>query len=95
MAFVLTIDLPDVEYRACRSGTSKQGNVWMTLIFEDIDSNQIEASVPADLQPEVYSLGLQRGDACNISIRAVARADGNSYIQLLKLPALVDSGVDF
>lgn len=95
MAFNLVVDLVDIEYRACRSGTSKQGNVWMTLVFEDSDCNQVEASVPADLQSEVYSLGLQRGDACNISIRAVARADGNSYVQLLKLPTLVDLGVDF
>ena len=95
MAFVLTVDLPDVEYRTCRSGTSKQGNVWMTLVFEDLDSNQIEASVPADLQSEVYSLGLHRGDSCSVKIRAVARADGNSYVQLLELPRLVDGEVDF
>jgi hypothetical protein len=67
----------------------------MTAIFEDTDSNQVEASVPADLQPEFYSLGLKRGDMCSVHIRAVARADGNSYVQMLELPLSIDSGVDF
>lgn len=95
MAFSLQFKLDEVEYRACRSGTSSKGNVWMTLVFEDFDSNQIEASVPADIQSEIYSLGLQRGDMCSVRIRAVARADGNSYIQLLEKPTPIDAGVDF
>lgn len=91
MAFALECNLSEVEYRACRAGKSQStGNLWMSLVFEDMDAQQIECSVPQDMQGDVYSLGLCRGDVCNIAIRAVARADGNSYIQLRAVPEVLE-----
>lgn len=89
MAFSLEVTLPRVEYRATRSGTGKRG-LWMSLVWEDEKASQIETSVPAEMQADVMGLGLTKGDRCVISIRAVARTDGNSYIQLLALPELMD-----
>lgn len=89
MAFSISCVLPKMEYRAIRTGTGKNG-VWMSLVWEDSDSQQIETSVPKDLQADVYGLSLKRGDLCAISVRAVARSDGNSYVQLKALPELAD-----
>ena len=95
MAFSLNCNLTDVEYRACKGGTSqKTGKPWMTLVFEDTEANQLEASVPADMQGDIYSLSLRKGDLCNINILAVARADGSSFVMLRALPEVV-SEVDF
>lgn len=91
MAFSLEVTVPNVEYRARRSGNrSNNRGVWVSLVWEDGKANQIETSVPAEMQADVDSLGLSKGDRCVISIRAVARTDGNSYIQLLALPELMD-----
>lgn len=91
MAFVLNVTLPEVEYRGMQSGTSRESNrPWMSLVFEDKDTNQVSVSVPADLQGDVYSLQLHKGDYCAISIRAVARADGSSYVQLTALPEILE-----
>ena len=50
MAFVLNVTLPEVEYRGMQSGTSRESNrPWMSLVFEDKDTNQVSVSVPADL----------------------------------------------
>ena len=73
-----------------RSGKSqKTGNPWMSLIFEDTDASQVEVSVPQDMQSEVYGSNLQKGSHYDLPIRAAARADGNSYIQLLGMPEFV------
>lgn len=91
MAFSLQVTLPEVEYRGMQTGVSQQnGRQWMSLVFEDSDTNQISCSVPSELQGDIFSLGLSRGTWCAISIRAVARADGNSYVQLLALPQILD-----
>lgn len=89
MAFSLEVTLSSVEYRAMRSGTGKRGR-WMSLVWEDEHASQVETSVPVDMQADVMALGLTKGDCCVINIRAVARADGNSYIQLRALPELMD-----
>ena len=95
MAFSLQCNLEELEYRACRAGKSQStGNPWMSLVFEDIDAQQIECSVPQDMQGDVMSLGLRRGDVCNIAIRAVARADGSSYIQLRAVPEILEEDED-
>lgn len=91
MAFALNAVLSPMEFRALRSGSGKNGP-WMSLVFEDADSQQLEASVPKDLQGDIYNLGLSKGDVCSISVRAVARADGNSYVQLRALPELAEVG---
>lgn len=98
MAFVLNVKVQGVEYRGCQSGISSQtGKPWMSAIFEDGDCNQINVSVPAELQGSFYSFGLAKGDVCDVKIRAVARADGNSYITLQELPEMADvvSEVDY
>lgn len=97
MAFVLSVTLESMEYRNLRSGVGKEsGKPWMSLVLEDEGANQIDISVPADMQGDVYGLGLRKGDMITLSARAVARNDGNSYIQLLALPELCDkSGVDY
>ena len=96
MAFVLNVTLERMEYRAVRSGVGKEsGKPWMSLVLEDEYSNQLDVSVPQDIQGDVYGLSLRKGDMVNLSIRAVARNDGNSYIQLRAIPELVSDGTDY
>lgn len=95
MGFSLNCNLHGMEYRGVRAGISKStGKPWMSLVLEDSDAQQVEVSVPADLQGDVYSLGLRKGDYINIDVRAVAYdgskdRPGNSYIQLTDVPVLV------
>ena len=92
MAFRISCVLDCMEFRAIQSGRSqKTGNNWMSLVFENDEAEQLSVSVPSDMQSDVYSLGLRKGDVCVISVRAVAMADGNSYVQLTALPELADS----
>ena len=87
MAFVLNCNLPSMEFRGLRTGTGKDsGRAWMTLVLEDSDANQVDVSVPQDLQGDVYGLSLRKGDVVHVAVRAVARVDGNSYIQLVAVP---------
>ena len=97
MAFRLDVTLGSVEYRGMRTGKStKTGNPWMSLVLEDSDANQIEVSVPQDMQGDVYGVGLRKGDMLALGIRAVAMSDGNSYIRLTALPQILESEeVDF
>lgn len=91
MAFVLQCTLEHMEYRGMRTGTgNKSGRPWMMLVLEDGDAQQVELSVPADMQGDVYSLGLMRGDEVYCAVRAVARNDGNAYVQLLALPEIYE-----
>lgn len=91
MAFSLNVRLPFVEYRGEQSGIStKTGKPWCSLVFEQPDTSQLQASVPSDMISEVKYLGLTKGDVCQIDIRAVAQSDGNSYIKLTAVPELVD-----
>lgn len=91
MAFAFNCVLEGVEFRAVRSGTGRDsGQPWMSLVLEDADSQQVEVSVPRDFQGDVYSLGLRKGDSVDVAVRAVARNDGNSYVQLRALPELVE-----
>ena len=91
MAFLINCTLTDMEYRGLRTGTGRDsGKPWMMLVLEDSDTQQVEISVPADLQGDVYGLGLAKGDKVTCAIRAVARADGNSYCQLTAIPELAD-----
>lgn len=91
MAFSINCVLSDMEFRALQTGTSSQNNrTWMSLVFEDAEANQVSVSVPSDMQSDVYALALRRGDLCTIAIRAVARADGNSYVQLRAVPELLE-----
>lgn len=72
-----------------QSGTSSQTQKpWVSLIFEDSESNQLSCSVPQDIIPSVYNLGLRKGDMCLVDFLAVSRADGNSYVMLQSVPRL-------
>lgn len=97
MAFVLVVKLEKMEYRNVRSGVGRESQkTWMSLVVEDDNANQIDISVPMELQSDVYGLGLRKGDLIDLDVRAVARNDGNSYIQLLATPDVCDvPGVDF
>lgn len=78
------------EYRGMHSGVSSNGNQWLSLLFEDDDCNQLSVSVPKDMIGDVYSLHMSKGEFYWLAIRAVARADGNSYVMLQALPSLVE-----
>lgn len=94
MAFVINAQLNRMEYRSVRSGVGKEsGKTWMSLVLEDENANQLDVSVPSDLQGDVYGLGLRKGDIITVAIRAVARNDGNSYVQLRAIPELEDQGL--
>lgn len=96
MAFVINAQLNRMEYRSVRSGVGKEsGKTWMSLVLEDENANQLDVSVPSDLQGDVYGLGLRKGDIITVAIRAVARNDGNSYVQLRAIPELEDQGADY
>ena len=95
MAFNLNVVLSGLEYRTKRYGVSaSSGKAWMSLVFEDSEGYQVETSVPADLQQDVLDMvedgSLFKGDVCNCAVKAVARSDGNSYIQLKALPEVME-----
>lgn len=91
MAFRVNVTYECIEFRGIQSGTSREsGRPWMSLVLEDSETNQISVSVPQDLQGDVYSLGLRKGDEVAVSFVAVARADGNSYLQLSAAPELLE-----
>lgn len=69
--------------------SSKSGKQWMSLIFEGEECNQLSVSVPSDMFSDIYNAHLQKGDLLMISVRAVARADGNSYCMLDAIPEFV------
>lgn len=95
MAFTLNVVLNGLEFRNKRYGVSAStGKAWMSLVFEDSEGYQVETSVPADLQQDIIDMiddgVLAKGDMCDCSLKAVARSDGNSYIQLKALPELME-----
>lgn len=96
MSFVLNATLDNMEYRGTRSGVGQtSGRPWMMLVLEDGEAQQIEVSVPADMQSDVSSLGLRKGDVCIVAVRAVARRatkdnQDNSYIQLAAIPEVYE-----
>lgn len=100
MAFNLRVNLTGYEYRGVRSGTSqKTGKPWYMLIIEDIEtSRQLEVGVPQELQAEVYSQSLHRGDIIDCVVDAVAGGQGDraySFINLVQLPTISKAAVDY
>ena len=91
MAFNLSFVMHSVEFRRQRYGVSSNtGKAWMSLVFEDSEGYQVECSVPADMQQDMLDEPLEKGDLCNVALRAVAKADGSSYVQLRSLPELCE-----
>lgn len=96
MGFRLDCVLSDLEYRGKRSGVGREsGKPWLSLVLEDAEAQQIEVSVPQDLQSDVYALNLMKCDVLTVAVRAVAyNGEGaNSYIQLRAVPEITN-GVD-
>lgn len=95
MAFSFSCKL-DVEYRGMRSGlSSKTQKPWLSLLFEDDEQSQLNVSVPSEMIADVNNLQLRKGDQCHVTIRASARADGNSYIMLQDIAIDEGDGVAF
>lgn len=75
------------EYRGMVTGVSaKTGRQWMSLRLEDEQAEQIEISVPSEMQGDVFNMSLNKGDLIEVSFVAVARSNGNSYVMLNALP---------
>lgn len=79
-----------LEYRGRTEGTTKKGEKWVSLKFEDEAANQLEVSVPRTLQEELAYMTIYKGDVLEVPINAVARYDGRSYVQMTGLPQVVD-----
>lgn len=96
MGFAFNCTLDNMEYRGMRSGVGRDsGKPWMSLVLEDSEASQIDVSVPADLQSDVNSLGLHKGDMLLVMVRAVARRatpqnQDNSYVQLVAIPEVYE-----
>ena len=83
MAFRIECVLDHMEYRGIQSGTStKTGKPWLSLVLEDPKCNQVSVSVSQEMQGEVYSLGLTKGDKLRVPVVCSATANGNSYVML-------------
>lgn len=83
MAFRVECVLDHMEYRGIQSGTSsKTGKPWLSLVLEDPKCNQVAVSVSQEMQGEVYSLGLTKGDRLRVPVVLAATASGNSFIML-------------
>lgn len=81
MSFRINCTLAGYEYRGVRSGQGQNGT-WMSLILESPEeSEQIEVNVPQDLQADVYSLGLRKGQMLSIEVQAACgrTREGRNY----------------
>lgn len=102
MSHRLRCKLRGYEYRGMRSGQGANGRTWMSIICEEggQDPNQLDVSVPADMQADVMNLGLRKGDLLDMVVLAVAGSSGGrsyDYVQLQALPeaAADDTGLGF
>lgn len=102
MAFTVPEIVKTVEFRGLNTGTSGNGNSWMSLKVEYTTNSgstiDWEINVPKDLQGNVYNVGMQKGDILDIEF--VAR-NGRSqagrdygYLQLERVPQLVEIDED-
>lgn len=96
MGFALNCTLDNMEYRGTRSGVGKSsGKPWMMLVLEDASAQQVEVSVPADMQSDVEHLDLRKGDMLLVAVRAVAmratsQNQDNNYITLQAIPEVYE-----
>ena len=91
MAFKFNALLDGYEYRGRRVGTGSNGKQWMSLILESPeDSSQIDVSVPVDLQDDVYSLNLQKGDFVTCNVLAVS-SEKYSFVRVTSVPVVYDA----
>lgn len=91
MAFRIECTLDDYEFRVLRSGvSSKSGQNWYSMVLESPSAEQVDVSVPTDLQGSVLSAGLIKGDHVTCSVIAVSSKD-YSFVRLVQIVRIVDS----
>lgn len=92
MAFRIECTLDNYEFRVLRSGVSTKTNQpWYSLVLESpTAAEQVDVSIPTELQGEVLSLGLVKGDAFSCRVLAVSSKD-YSYVRLVQVLRVVDS----
>lgn len=97
MGFLVDGIVKDLEYRGCNSGLRKDGKTWMSLRLDTLDEKNTktyEINVPTEMQPDLYVLGLKRGDVLNVTFTArcgVAQGGRNyDYLELDKLPTVYE-----
>lgn len=84
------------EYRGMRSGQGSNGRTWMSIIVEEggQDPNQLDVSVPAEMQADVMNLGLRKGDLLDMRVLAVAGSSGGKSYDFVQLQALPEPASD-
>lgn len=95
VAFALDVSLEGYEFRGVQSGVSAKTNKpWMSLILEKADNaQQLNVSVPVELQGNIAGLGLKKGDVVSCPVAAVA-TQKYSFVSLRGLPEVM-GGVDY
>lgn len=89
MAFRIKVPLENYEYRALRSGKGKSGP-WMSIVLESPeDAQQVDVSIPQDMQADVYGLGLSKGDKVTLTVVAYAGPE-YSRVSLVSFDSIVD-----
>lgn len=96
MSFSLRCKVP-CEFRGITSGTGQNGSTWMRMKCEyeqDGDLQDLEVSVPKDLQSDLYNAGLRKADMVLLDVTARAgstrKGESYSYVQLNNVPRLID-----
>lgn len=90
MAFRIDCTLEDYEFRVLRSGvSSKSGQNWYSLVLESPTAEQVDVSVPAELQGDVLSAGLVKGDHVSCAVTAVSSKD-YSFVRLIRINRVID-----
>lgn len=89
MAFRIETKLEGYEFRAIREG-KVEDTKWMHLVVEHPETcDQSRVSVPGDMQEQVLSLGLSKGDMLDLIVMAEG---GNQYsrLRLVKILRVYD-----
>lgn len=91
MAFRIECELQSYEYRTLRTGvSSKTGQSWYSIVLESPAAEQVDVSVPNELQGDVLSLGLVKGDTVSCVVLAVSSKD-YSFVRLVRISRVVDA----
>lgn len=92
MAFRIECTLENYEFRVLRSGVStKTGQPWYSLVLESpTAAEQVDVSIPAELQADVLNLGLVKGDTFSCRVLAVSSKDF-SFVRLVQVLHVVDA----
>lgn len=91
MAFRIECTLENYEFRVLRSGVStKTGQMWYSLVLESPAAEQVDVSIPADLQGDVLSAGLVKGDSVSCVVLAVSGKE-YSFVRLVRITRVIDA----